>query len=99
MEWALGQEAAGSSQVEASQVTDFDTFMASAIATSWCQHLCCWQHYLMLQERLWRHRWFLEGWHNYSTASFSASDSQDLMAGAKQQEQAPAPSQAKPCRF
>lgn len=25
--------------VEASQVTGFDTFMASAIATSWCQHL------------------------------------------------------------
>lgn len=32
-------------------MTDLDTFMASAIATSWCQHLCSWQHYLMLQER------------------------------------------------
>lgn len=31
-------------------MTDFDTFMACAIATSWCQHLCSWQHYLMLQE-------------------------------------------------
>lgn len=51
MDGLLAKKQQALPRIEASQVTDFDTFMASPIATSWCQHLCFWQRYLMLQER------------------------------------------------